>query len=117
MDEQLLIRFLTQACSAKEVEQIELWIAQDKAHAERFFEIERIWSLKDELRFSDKKELKAAYLQLVSKLKTKEAPTRRARHPFFQWFGYAAALVLLGLLHKQINNHLIKKKAQKTGYA
>lgn len=72
MDEQILIRFLTHQCSADEVEQIEQWIALDKTNAERFFEIERIWSLKEELKFTEKKEVESAYNHFVSIIEKKE---------------------------------------------
>lgn len=98
MDEQLLIRFLTHQCSAQEVEQIEQWIALDKTNAERFFEIERIWSLKDELKFAEKKEVKSAYNQLVSTIEEKSTARKKKKRPLLRWCGYAAALVLSGLL-------------------
>lgn len=97
MDEQMLIRFLIHECSAQEVEQIEQWIALDKANAERFFEIERIWSLKDELRFVEKKEVKSAYNQLLSAIEKKEAAQKKKKLPLWKWCSYAA-LVLIGLL-------------------
>lgn len=96
MDEQLLIRFLTHQCSAREVERIEQWIAQDEANAARLFEIERIWSLKDEFKYAEEKEWKPAYTQLVSYLEKKEAARKKKPYLWFKRVGYAA-LVLFGL--------------------
>lgn len=110
MDEQILIRFLTHQCSAEEVEQIEQWIALDKTHAERFFEIERIWSLKDELKFAKKKEMESAYNQLLSSIEIKERARKKKKRPLLRRCGYVAALVLFGLTLKTINLHLIRKK-------
>ena len=54
MDEQLLIRFLTHTCTPEDLRSIDQWIASGKPNADWLFEMERIWSLKDELRFSDR---------------------------------------------------------------
>ena len=53
MSEELLIRFLTRRCTSDEIRKVDEWVAEDKANADWLFEMERIWSLKDELRFSD----------------------------------------------------------------
>lgn len=66
MNEQLLIRFLTHRCTSEEIKQMDGWIAAEKANAEWLFEMERIWSLKDELRFSDKREIEAAYIRFIA---------------------------------------------------
>lgn len=57
MDEQLLIRFLTHTCTPEDLRSIDQWIASGKPNADWLFEMERIWSLKDELRFSDRREI------------------------------------------------------------
>lgn len=64
MSEELLIRFLTRRCTSDEIRKVDEWVAEDKANADWLFEMERIWSLKDELRFSDKKEIEDAYSRL-----------------------------------------------------
>lgn len=68
MDEQLLIRFLTHTCTPEDLRTIDQWIVADKSHATWLFETERIWSLKDELRFSDKKEIGKAYERFILSL-------------------------------------------------
>ena len=55
MDEQLLIRFLTHTCTSEDLRLVDQWIASGKPNADWLFEMERIWSLKDELRFSDRR--------------------------------------------------------------
>lgn len=61
MDEQLLIRFLTHTCTSEDLRLVDQWIASGKPNADWLFEMERIWSLKDELRFSDRREIEEAY--------------------------------------------------------
>lgn len=65
MSEELLIRFLTRTCSKEELSEVEKWTLADHANADWLFEMERIWSLKDELRFSDRKEIEAAYRRFI----------------------------------------------------
>ena len=65
MDEQLLIRFLTHTCTPEDLRSIDQWIASGKPNADWLFEMERIWSLKDELRFSDRREIEEAYNRKV----------------------------------------------------
>lgn len=65
MDEQLLIRFLTHTCTSEDLRLVDQWIASGKPNADWLFEMERIWSLKDELRFSDRREIEEAYNLLL----------------------------------------------------
>ena len=60
MDEQLLIRFLTHTCTPEDIRLVDQWIASAKSNADWLFEMERIWSLKVERRFSDKREIGVA---------------------------------------------------------
>lgn len=98
IDELILIRYLAGDCSPVERKVVEQWITAEKTNAERFFELERIWNLKDELRFSNKKEISAAYDRLINRVERKEKtiPLRRLSL-FSKWLGYAVAVVLLGL--------------------
>lgn len=100
MDEALLIRFLRHQSTPAENQKLSEWLAADKANADRLFEMERIWSLKDELRFSDKKEIESAYGRLISALP--DSRKRKMRMPerftFPSWYSYAATLLLIGLL-------------------
>lgn len=65
MDEQLLIQFLTHTCTSEDLRLVDQWIASGKPNADWLFEMERIWSLKDELRFSDRREIEEAYNRLL----------------------------------------------------
>ena len=51
MNEEILIRFLIHRCTSEERKVVDQWIASDQANADWLFEMERIWRLKDQLRF------------------------------------------------------------------
>lgn len=101
MDEQLLIRFLTRTCTSEEIKAVDRWIASGKANADWLFEIERVWSLKNELRFSDQKEIEEAYGTFISTLaqgKNKNAFTRFYLQSMYSWIKYIAVLAIISLL-------------------
>lgn len=100
MDEDILIRFLTHRCTTEEIKEIDQWIAASQANADWLFEMERIWSLKDQLRFSDKQKIEMAYARFMSGLQEKETKVQivQRRSTYIVWLKYAAAIVLIGLL-------------------
>lgn len=106
MDEQLLIRFLNHQCSVIDLKQIDEWIATDKANADWLFEMERIWSLKDEMRFSDKCEIEKAYKEFLSGFKKQNH--HYLKRVTLTSLKYAAAILLIGLL--SINLYQLNKK-------
>lgn len=96
MDEQLLIRFLTHTCTPEDLRSIDQWIASGKPNADWLFEMERIWSLKDELRFSDRREIEEAYNRFTLSLgKSKNAVSHFYIYPILK---YVAAVIIIGLL-------------------
>lgn len=99
MNEEILIRFLTHRCTSEEIEEVNGWIASNQANADWLFEMERIWSLKDQLRFSDKQEIEMAYARFMSGLQEKEIKVKTSwNHVYLSWMKYAVAVVLIGLL-------------------
>lgn len=98
MDDNLLIRFLNRRCTPEELEDVSEWIASDPAHATTLFEIESVHSLKNELRFSNKKETGPAYRRLAAQIREKDTPPRLVKTLRPRWLGYAAAIFLLALL-------------------
>jgi len=77
MTEELLIRFLTRICTKEELLEVEKWMSTDPANANWLFEMERVWSLKDELRYSDRKEIEAAYRRFIRTIsQTGQKPVR-----------------------------------------
>lgn len=84
MNEQLLVRFLMKQCSAEELKSIDRWAAADPAHADWLYEMEHLWSLKDELRFSDEQEIKRSYRRFLSRISRRSLPKiNNGRFPFF----------------------------------
>lgn len=99
MNDQLLIRFLTHDYSPEDLKEINHWIAQDKANADWLFEMERIWIMKDEIRFSDEEVISRSYNQFLSSKKNNLAPLpQKKRNRLFTWVKYGAAAIVLLLL-------------------
>lgn len=110
MDEQLLIRFLSKKCNPEELKQIEEWIQTDVENASWLFEMERIWSLKDEIRFSEEKEMSAAYNRFIAhKPEARIHRPNRSAKRILSWAGYAAALFIIVFLGS--NLYKLKKEA------
>lgn len=72
MSEDLLIKYLTHTASEEELEMIGAWISADSRNAEWLFEMERVWTLRDELKYSDQERIQEAYKRFVSSLPEKE---------------------------------------------
>lgn len=106
MDDKLLLRFLKHQCSKAELELVEKWIATDKANAGLLFEMERIWSLKDEIYFSDEEKIRQAFKQFAkkNKLQTK----RTTRQVLLSSVKYAAAIVIMVLLSLNLYNTVFR---------
>jgi ferric-dicitrate binding protein FerR (iron transport regulator) len=85
MNETLLIQFLTHRCTPSELRQVDEWVAADKANAHWLFEMESIWSLKNEIRFSDKQEIEEAYNRFLSRITEKEQVNRGNKRKLFVW--------------------------------
>ena len=99
MNEEILIQFLTHRCTPEEIKEVDRWIAANQANADWLFEMERIWSLKDRLRFSDKQEIEMAYARFISGSQGKNTKVERSpKHTYRSWMKYAAAVILIGLL-------------------
>lgn len=99
MDEELLIRFLTHTCTTEDIKAVDIWIAADKANASWLFEMERIWSLKNELRFSEKKEIENAYKRFLGSI-SKESENVKTLHliNMLKIMRYAAVLLVISLI-------------------
>ena len=124
MNEELLMRFLTRKCTKEELHDVENWISADPANAEWLFGMERVWLLKDELRYSDREEIKAAYRRFISTIQPAASQGRdrsdvrikpagssrpvgfgkpsRSRNMYHVWMKYAAAVAVVFLLSVNI---------------
>ena len=104
MDEDLLLKFLTRTADERELEEIGRWIRSDKKRADELFEMERLWSLRDELRYSDEKRLDEAYKELLGRLERrgvgvrKERRRSRLRSILAACLRYAAIVVLVSVV-------------------
>lgn len=99
MNEDLLTRYLTHRCTPVEIKEVDKWVTADQANADWIFEMERIWSLKDQLRFSDKQEIQIAYARFISGLQEKDIKAEISRkRSYLLWMKYAAAVILIVLL-------------------
>ena len=93
MDDQTLIRFITHCATPEETKEIARWISSSKRNSEYFFEMERMWSLKNEYHFSDKHETDMAF----ERLRTKTHPQSNI-YRLYSWSKYVAVVVLILLL-------------------
>jgi len=98
MNEELLIRFLTHRCAPAELTQVDAWVSAEKANAEWLFEMERIWSLKNELKFSDKQEIEAAYTCFCERITQQQKRERNRKRVLVYGKNIAAACLLFGIL-------------------
>lgn len=113
MNEELLIRFLTHTCLPGDIGQIDQWIASDKANANWLFEMERVWSLKNELRFSDKQEIEQAYNSFLSGIKKEESTKNAPKHfSLSSVLKYAVAMLVIGLLGANLYLHSADKTSE-----
>ncbi|GHT66639.1 anti-sigma factor [Bacteroidia bacterium] len=66
MNEELLICFLKRRCTPLEFKQVEEWVCADKSNAACLFEMESVWALKDEMKYSNEKEIREAWQRFQS---------------------------------------------------
>ncbi|MDR1501967.1 MAG: FecR family protein [Prevotella sp.] len=97
MDEQLLIRYLNHQSTAEETKQVFEWISANKENEKWLFETEYIWSLKDEVHFSDKKEISRAYQQFVTRNKIFSFQKSK-KQLIVSWSKYVAVAIIAILL-------------------
>ncbi len=113
MDEELLIKFLTRTADERELEEIERWICSDKKRADELFELEHLWSLRNELKYSDKERLDKAYEELRGKLELGRGRVNgKGRRPRLLSFvgaclRYAAIVILASVASIEIYRHMV----------
>lgn len=102
MDDQLLIRFLTHRCTPDELEQIDRFISGNEEQAQQLFDIERLWSLKKEIEYSEKEKLNEAYCRFLSSLESPDnlsssvsLPKRNNRRLVAVSLSLAASLIII----------------------
>lgn len=100
MKDEILIRYINKRCTVAEEKEILKWLKEGD-NRQRLFELERIWGLKAEIRFSDRKRMDKAYQQLSGQLgfgKQMEKKEKKVwMFPVREWLKYAAILVIVSL--------------------
>lgn len=61
MNEEILIKFLEQSCSPQELKEVDEWIQASPENRNQLFELERVWSLKNELYYAQPQHIDKAY--------------------------------------------------------
>ncbi|MDH6303646.1 transmembrane sensor [Parabacteroides sp. PF5-5] len=94
MDEEVLLRFLTKECTSEDLQMISQWVTTKPENTRWLFEMEEVWSLKHELKYSDKEEIKKAYQAFLKK--TEQIQKRRVnRMKRFRIYASAAAAAVI----------------------
>lgn len=103
MKDDILIRYINKHCTATEEKEVLEWL-KEKDSRQRLFELEQIWGLKTEMRFSDKGRMDEAYRQLSGQLGlSKQAEKREKpvqRFTIGEWWKYALCWLLFVFLQQ-----------------
>lgn len=116
MNEDLLIKFLTRTADEQELQEIARWIGSDKKRADELFAMEHLWSLRNELKYSDKKSLEQAYEELRAQLKLdhKHMEENRKHSHLFSFVGvflkYAAIIILVSLISIEMYRYVVSER-------
>ena len=78
MKDDILIRYINKHCTATEEKEVLEWL-KEKDSRQRLFELEQIWGLKTEMRFSDKGRMDEAYRQLSGQLGLSKQAEKREK--------------------------------------
>lgn len=100
MEDKLLLRYIKKRCSAVELKEVREWL-KEKENRQHLFELEQVWGLNAEIRFSDQAHMDHAYLRLSQKLgfgnEVRPKKTQILKMARREWFKYAAILVVVSL--------------------
>lgn len=88
INEDILIRFLEQSCSPQELKEVDEWIQASPENRDQLFELERVWSLKNEWHYAQPAQIDKAYRTFTKKHFKKQATYWPA------FLKYAAVLIL-----------------------
>ena len=100
MNEDVIFRFLNKKGDNSDLRQIAKWISESDENKKWLFGMEDLWSLKDKLKYSDKKEIAKAYkLFLEANGQNMESKTRIKLTPaYFKIAAIAASVAIIALL-------------------
>lgn len=118
MEEQILLRFLSKKYTDEDLIEIDKWTSSDKTNADWLFDMERVWSLRDELRFSDKEEIEKAYNLFRSNLEKNRdkqiVENKKVALP--SWIKYVAAIAIVTLLSINVYQYFEKQTSHQELY-
>lgn len=97
MNEDILLRFLNKKADDTDLQKIDKWISESAENAKWLFEMEEVWSLKDELKYSDKKQIEKAYQSFLEKTGQSQK-ARISIKPIYWKIAAVAAVVIITLL-------------------
>ena len=102
MNEDLLIKYLNKNCSPAELNLIIEWTNQSANNKKWLFDMEKAWSTKTFLRYTDKQKIDSAYKKFLVSIKPNTLNTKH-----FNWtfaFQMAASIILILFLGVDILN-------------
>ena len=102
MNEELLIKYLTNTANSEELICISDWMKLNQANSNWLFEMERVWSLKNELKFADKACIEQAYNSFLLALEDEKVQKDSFFTVFKRRFQRIAAVLIIGLLMSTI---------------
>lgn len=98
MDEDIILRFLNKKADDTNLQEIDKWISESAENAKWLFEMEEVWSLKDELKYSDKKQIEKAYQSFLEKTGQSQKARISIKPIYWKIAAVAAAVVIITLL-------------------
>jgi Fe2+-dicitrate sensor, membrane component len=114
MDEKVLLQFLSKKCNSEELLIVDQWITANSENARWLFEMEDMWTLKNEFKYSDEKKIRKAYNRFLKKTDRPRVKKLTRRKHFIYTAAAAAAIFFIVLSipyfktdkHSEILNNL-----------
>lgn len=114
MNEDIILRFLNKKADNNDLLEIDKWISESDENAKWLFGMEEIWSLKTEIKYSDKEQIEKAYHSFLerSNQTQKHQAERRIKPIYWKIAATAAAILIIALL----SVNLFKMSSLESGY-
>ncbi len=100
MNEDIILRFLNKKADDSDLREVDKWISESNENAKWLFGMEEIWSLKNELKYSDKREIERAYYEFLKKTGqiSEQKSARKIKPVYWKIAAVAAAVAIIALL-------------------
>lgn len=109
INEDVLIKFLEQSCSPEELKEVDEWIQASPENRDQLFELERVWSLKNEWLYAQPARIDKAYQAFEKK-------HFKSHSLHWQTFLKYAAVLFIGIL-LGIRSYIVFHEHEITEYA